>query len=211
MALISNPELWTVEEVGKYLEANDLGYYKVLFCDKNKIDGKVLLGLSEEDIRLPPLEVNSLGDQKRLWFVIENLREEKRKMDQSEFKEAYLNLKIDVESDQTSGRSGISTPSSIIPLSDEEEDIVDSKRLQFDPVKFAFSIFYIFFAHFTAGYSITYAQEHLPDPKSYPPLPDFLLDSLPIVPWAYKVTEGVIFVFAIFGLIMLFFHKYRFV
>jgi hypothetical protein len=38
-----DPELWTVEDVGEYLEKQNFKQYRRLFCDENKIDGRVLL------------------------------------------------------------------------------------------------------------------------------------------------------------------------
>ncbi|CAC5368023.1 SAMD8 [Mytilus coruscus] len=97
-------------------------------------------------------------------------------------------------------------------LTDSNDDFnnFSSKRLQVKPWRFALAILYVFISHFTSSVSIVFAQEHLPDPKIYPPLPDILLDNLPYISWSYIVTEGVILFFIILGLAFLVFHKYRF-
>lgn len=210
-----DPELWTIKDVGAYLDENDFKQYRKLFCEENKIDGRVFLSLTENDLKQPPLQILPFGDLRRLCFLIENLREEKRNRDQktsdSPFKQTYSTFNNYIQSEQSSTRSGLSSPSGGISITDSDDDSFQTrKKLKLDRRKFALSVLYLFCSHFFSGFAVTYAQEHLPDKKKYPPLPDIFLDNLPFIPWAYRVTEGAIFVLIIMGLIMLFFHKYRF-
>ncbi|CAG2220741.1 SAMD8 [Mytilus edulis] len=208
-------ELWTIKDVGAYLDENDFKQYRKLFCEENKIDGRVFLSLTENDLKQAPLQILPFGDLRRLCFLIENLREEKRNRDQktseSPFKQTYSTFNNYIHSEQSSTRSGLSSPSGGISITDsDDESFQIRKKLKLDRRKFALSVLYIFCSHFFSGFAVTYAQEHLPDKKKYPPLPDIILDNLPFIPWAYRVTEGAIFFLIIIGLIMLFFHKYRF-
>ncbi|XP_071149860.1 sphingomyelin synthase-related protein 1-like [Mytilus edulis] len=208
-------ELWTIKDVGAYLDENDFKQYRKLFCEENKIDGRVFLSLTEKDLKQAPLQILPFGDLRRLCFLIENLREEKRNRDQktsdSPFKQTYSTFNNYIHSEQSSTRSGLSSPSGGISITDSDDDSFQiRKKLKLDRRKFALSVLYIFCSHFFSGFAVTYAQEHLPDKKKYPPLPDIILDNLPFIPWAYRVTEGAIFFLIIMGLIMLFFHKYRF-
>ncbi|VDI03106.1 Hypothetical predicted protein [Mytilus galloprovincialis] len=208
-------ELWTIKDVGAYLDENDFKQYRKLFCEENKIDGRVFLSLTENDLKQAPLQILPFGDLRRLCFLIENLREEKRNRDQktsdSPFKQTYSTFNNYIQSEQSSTRSGLSSPSGGISITDSDDDSFQiRKKLKLDRRKFALSVLYIFCSHFFSGFAVTYAQEHLPDKKKYPPLPDIILDNLPFIPWAYRVTEGAIFFLIIIGLIMLFFHKYRF-
>ncbi|XP_063412797.1 sphingomyelin synthase-related protein 1-like [Mytilus trossulus] len=210
-----DPELWTIKDVGTYLDENDFKQYRKLFCEENKIDGRVFLSLTENDLKQLPLQILPFGDLRRLCFLIENLREEKRNRDQkssdSPFKQTYSTFNNYIHSEQSSTRSGLSSPSGGISITDSDDDSVQfRKKLKLDRRKFALSVLYLFCSHFFSGFAVTYAQENLPDKKKYPPLPDIILDNLPFIPWAYRVTEGAIFFLIIIGLIMLFFHKYRF-
>lgn len=65
---------WTSEEVGKWLNDNNFKEYITLFCEEHRIDGLALLNLTEQDLREPPLEVNVLGDIKRLGLAIRKLQ-----------------------------------------------------------------------------------------------------------------------------------------
>lgn len=212
-----DPELWTVDDVGEYLEKHNFNQFRRLFCDENKIDGRVLLSLNENDLKLPPLNITPFGDVKRLLFLIDGLKD-KRKRPYAQRKgyilekQPYSTVDAYINIDESSTLSGTSSPSCGVSLTDSDDDfVISTKKLKVEPKKFALSVLYIFSIHFFSGFAVTYAQEHLPDKKKYPPLPDIFLDSLPYIPWAYRVTEGVIIVLSIFGLTMLFFHKYRYI
>lgn len=205
--IMIDPERWTIDDVGNYLENNNFQQYRKLFCEENKIDGRVFITLAEDDLKKPPLNIQPLGDLRRLCFLLESLREEKSSHDQKvqQFSPpSYGNL------EHLSCSSSGSSPSTGVSLSDSDDDsYISRRRPRLDRKRFALSVLYMFTSHFLAGLAVTYAQEHLPDKKKYPPLRDFFLDVLPYVPWAYRVTEGVIMALAFSGLLMLFFHKHR--
>lgn len=55
-------------------------------------------------------------------------------------------------------------------------------------VAFVILLFTVFFCSFI----ITIVDERLPDPKSFPPLPDLILEHIEQIPWAFAVTEKLI-------------------
>uniref|UniRef100_A0A1I7VNU6 SAM domain-containing protein n=1 Tax=Loa loa TaxID=7209 RepID=A0A1I7VNU6_LOALO len=52
-------------------------------------------------------------------------------------------------------------------------------------------------------------HDRVPDMKAYPPLPDIVLDNLPLIPWAFQVCEGIAVFLALLWFTILFFHKHR--
>ena len=52
---------WSIDDVALWLEENRLSDYKTLFCDEHRIDGSVLLSLTEDDLRKPPVQLTVLG------------------------------------------------------------------------------------------------------------------------------------------------------
>uniref|UniRef100_A0A915PKC6 SAM domain-containing protein n=1 Tax=Setaria digitata TaxID=48799 RepID=A0A915PKC6_9BILA len=52
-------------------------------------------------------------------------------------------------------------------------------------------------------------HDRVPDMKTYPPLPDIVLDNLPLIPWAFQVCEGIAVCLALLWFTILFFHKHR--
>ena len=65
---------WTTDDVARWLQQNGFGKYSDLFCKEHDIDGQVLLLLTENDLREPPLSLSVLGDIKRLVIKISQLR-----------------------------------------------------------------------------------------------------------------------------------------
>lgn len=45
--------------------------------------------------------------------------------------------------------------------------------------------------------------------KTYPPLPDLVLDNLPLIPWAFELCEVIGLVLASMFVLIVVFHKHR--
>lgn len=66
---------WSVDEVGSWLTLNHLEAYIELFCQQHRIDGRVLVNLSPEDLRAEPLALTVFGDIKRFCLAIGAIRD----------------------------------------------------------------------------------------------------------------------------------------
>jgi hypothetical protein len=71
------------------------------------------------------------------------------------------------------------------------------------------SLCFFCFSIFMTAVTMTFVHERLPDPTTYPPLPDIILDNLPLIPWAFAASEllAMCLLLLMFG--VLFVHKYR--
>ncbi|CAF1232872.1 unnamed protein product [Adineta steineri] len=59
------------------------------------------------------------------------------------------------------------------------------------------------------SFIITIVDERLPDPKSFPPLPDLILDNVKQIPWAFSVTEKIIVIEMVTLIIVIILHRHR--
>lgn len=208
---MTDPVFWSCERVGEFLVDNGFAEYKKKLCDEHRIDGRVLLSLKEQD--LFQLQITVLGDVKRILFAIQDLQTKHVPVDISRISEQNGHiLNGDIKTDcQSSHTSESSLMLNFMESSDDERHVHKKRKIDQERWKTGISILYAFFVHFVTSFAIIIAQERMPDKKSYRPLPDILLDNIPYIPWAYKVTEGVILAGFITFFIILLFHKYRYV
>lgn len=52
-------------------------------------------------------------------------------------------------------------------------------------------------------------HDRVPDMEKYPPLPDFVLDNVPLIPWAFDLCEVAGFLLLTAWITILVFHKHR--
>jgi len=65
---------WTISDVRSWLTDQGMARYAKVFCDQHRIDGPALLMIQEQDLRQPPLQLEVLGDIKRLVYQISALK-----------------------------------------------------------------------------------------------------------------------------------------
>lgn len=212
---------WNCEDVRSWLEKHGFENYGYKFCVQHKIDGPVLLSLQESDLRQPPLQLEVLGDIKRLSTCIKKLQ-------------------TDTFGDEAKflGRDSVDAASShnVLPsttprvhrllsnesLSDNEDEVIDeeverivnrtgryTKNVHPEIFKTTLSFIYVFVVFLVTSFVMTIVHDRVPDPQKYPPLPDLFLDNMPYIPWAFEMCEMVgVTLFTIWACI-LFFHKHR--
>jgi len=73
------------------------------------------------------------------------------------------------------------------------------------------SMIYLFLTCLWTSFMLTVVHDRVPDMQRYPPLPDIILDNVPLIPWAFFATEIIGLVLAFICLLIIIFHKYRFI
>ena len=61
----------------------------------------------------------------------------------------------------------------------------------------------------TKAFVQTIVHDRVPDMRKYPPLPDLILDNLPLMPWAFFASELIGLFFGILFFVTVLFHKHR--
>ena len=204
---------WTCKDVGLWLERNGFDDYMDLFSNEHKIDGKALLVLNEDDLRNPPLELNILGDIKRIWLAISTLQQRNN---------GFLALptgcngyvkRNKVDQVDSLGRfkaySSERRPRDFEDSDDERIDYVHPLSNISETGRTLISLVYAFSVFFVTSFIMVFVHDRVPDMKKYPPLPDIVLDNVPLIPWAFKMCEVTALILAAVLSTVLFFHKHR--
>ncbi|XP_014251083.1 sphingomyelin synthase-related protein 1-like [Cimex lectularius] len=214
---------WTADDVSGWLSNKGFTKYSGIFKD-NKIDGKALLLIDENDLKSPPLNIKILGDVKRLNLDIKQLK---------------------VESSQTLIDSGYDPQTLLHGTSSKLFHTYYHQRFE-DPIHFRYcnsdsliddrhvhssrssedshattlrpelwkafiALTYCFVVTWITAFVMVIVHERVPDMKKYPPLPDIFLDNVPHIPWAFHMCEwtGTLLLFIWIGVLI--FHKHRFI
>ena len=229
-------ENWTCEGVSAWLESQDLGEYCELLSKIHKIDGKALLSLTEEDLRTPPVCISILGDVKRLIRAIEELKREKNPLDSASgtsdcsvgSDDSNCQSAHQAARNRSSRESSYSSVSKkkkyrnkkeeksfdrLDSFSHDEEDnkgeVYDNDEDMSEISRTMISVAYLWSSLLFTSFIMTLAHDRVPDMKTYPPLPDIVLDNIPFIPWAFEMCEVCACALGIMWLLVLIFHKHR--
>ncbi len=91
-----------------------------------------------------------------------------------------------------------------------EEERVPSKKMS-ELTRTSISVVYWWASLLFTSFVMTLAHDRVPDMKTYPPLPDVILDNLPFIPLAFEMCEYCAVLLAAMWITILIFHKYRLV
>uniref|UniRef100_A0A672N3B6 Sphingomyelin synthase-related protein 1 n=1 Tax=Sinocyclocheilus grahami TaxID=75366 RepID=A0A672N3B6_SINGR len=206
---------WTPKHVGRWLREEGFCDYVDLLCNKHRLDGTSLLTLSEYDLRSPPLELKVLGDIKRLMVSLRKLQ--KQNADVLE----ELGLSYDGHSPQSStggvdwlcnGESARDCDAVLDTLSSDQYHQYNKqqpRRLDPEYWKTIISSVYVVFVFGFTSFVMVIVHERVPDMRTYPPLPDIFLDSVPRIPWAFAMAEACGVILCSVWLLVLLLHKHR--
>lgn len=200
---------WTSEDIRSCLKKEGVDEDTIkLLCDENKLDGKCLLMLNENDFALEPISKLTLRDRKKLYFLCKTLQRENQSV--------LIDLGL---LDNHSG--GIYT--SQTQYNKLESEYGDSERIsppisedgrpRYPPekTKAFLSFLYVVAVTWITAFVMVIVHDRVPDMKKYPPLPDIFLDNVPHIPWAFDMCEITGTILFTIWLIVLLFHKHRYV
>ena len=73
------------------------------------------------------------------------------------------------------------------------------------------AVVYLFVTCLWTSFMLTVVHDRVPDMEKYPPLPDIILDNVPLIPWAFFATEciGIVLGLILFAILVM--HKYRWI
>lgn len=208
---------WTTKEVTEWLNGHGFSQYSDLLCAQHRIDGRILLTLTEHDLRQPPLQIPILGDIKRLIICIENLKDPQG-LNTSIIPNGSFYVTESSRLGSKARRRGKFDSESV--TDDEEDELFNtrnkkrhsaqmSRNLDPDIWKTLLSFVYVFCVFLLTAFVMVIVHDRVPDMEKYPPLPDIFLDNLPYIPWAFQVCEIVgVLLFSIWSSILIF-HKHR--
>ncbi|XP_056325588.1 sphingomyelin synthase-related protein 1-like [Danio aesculapii] len=205
---------WSPKHVGRWLREEGFCEYVDLLCNKHRLDGRSLLALSEYDLRSPPLELKVLGDIKRLMLSLRKL--------QKKNSDVLEELGLDTHTAQ-GGAGGVDwlcngdsardcdsvldTLSGDLQYSNGKQK--QMRRLDPEVWKTVLSSVYVAFVFGFTSFVMVIVHERVPDMRTYPPLPDIFLDSVPRIPWAFAMAEACGVILCCIWLLVLLLHKHR--
>ncbi|XP_021179873.2 sphingomyelin synthase-related protein 1 isoform X2 [Fundulus heteroclitus] len=82
-------------------------------------------------------------------------------------------------------------------------------RLDPEVWKTVLSSIYVFLVCGLTSFVMVIVHERVPDMRTYPPLPDIFLDSVPRIPWAFVMAEACGLILCYMFLLILLLHKHR--
>merc|ERR1719187_1503564 len=215
--------------------------YSKILCDTHKIDGPALIMLQEPDLRQPPLQLEVLGDVKRLVYYINSLR----------YSIVYPDRKVKYCLTVRQPPDSLNLPSQsparwsdTLDLSSSEESssgreprlLTRPSMAQSDPAgcshckpglaspksnlatapaperwKLALALIYGLFVSWLTAVTTTVVHDRVPDMNKYPPLLDIILDNVPHIPWAFDMAEISGMTLLSIWLLVILFHKHTFI
>ncbi|XP_037322223.2 sphingomyelin synthase-related protein 1-like [Pungitius pungitius] len=224
---------WSCKQVARWLQDEGFGEYVELLCDQHRLDGPSLLALTEADLRGPPLGLSVLGDIKRLIIALCRLQ----RRNQTRLEELGLRPADSLPgglppsgewnrdaADGTCNGRDRSSNGSELRLRSGDRSAFDSVchahsngryrqqvpgRLDPEVWKTIISSIYVFFVFGFTSFVMVIVHERVPDMRTYPPLPDIFLDSVPRIPWAFAMAEACGLILCYMGLLVLLLHKHR--
>ncbi|CAL9687964.1 unnamed protein product [Knipowitschia caucasica] len=229
---------WSCGQVAQWLQDEGFGNYVELLCSQHRLDGPSLLTLTEADLRCPPLGLTVLGDIKRLALALHRLQRQNLVQIQMLGLQPMDGLmsghSVTPQGDWSSEASDVRYDGRNLLYNGSElrQRITDRARPnsgdslchihsngrcrphlagRLDPEvwKTVVSCVYVFLVFGFTSFVMVIVHERVPDMRTYPPLPDIFLDSVPRIPWAFAMAEACGLLLCYMFALILLLHKHR--
>ncbi|XP_022619304.1 sphingomyelin synthase-related protein 1-like isoform X1 [Seriola dumerili] len=230
---------WTCKQVAQWLQEEGFGEYVELLCTQHRLDGPSLLALTEADLRGPPLGLTVLGDIKRLTLALRRLQRQNQAQLEELGLRPSDSLPTNLLPGAAGGewscdgadrrynggdrlcngtelrlrngdRSGYGSGTALCHVHSSGRCRQHlAGRLDPEVWKTVISSIYVFFVFGFTSFVMVIVHERVPDMRTYPPLPDIFLDSVPRIPWAFAMAEACGVILCYMFLLILLLHKHR--
>ncbi|XP_034007767.1 sphingomyelin synthase-related protein 1 isoform X1 [Trematomus bernacchii] len=229
---------WSCKQVAQWLQERGFGEYVELLCGQHRLDGPSLLALTEADLRGPPLGLTVLGDIKRLTIALHRLQRQNqaqleelglRPADSSPAEQllgtAGREWSCDGADRRCNGGDRFYNGTELRLRNGDRSALCSastahthyngrcrqhlSGRLDPEVWKTTVSSIYVFFVFGFTSFIMVIVHERVPDMRTYPPLPDIFLDSVPRIPWAFAMAEACGVILCYMFILILLLHRHR--
>ncbi|VVC90168.1 ceramide phosphoethanolamine synthase-like isoform X2 [Leptidea sinapis] len=211
---------WNNKEVNDLLCKEKISSVIVDICRTQDIDGQCLLSFMDRDFYEYPFDKLKLGERKRFILLVKKLQKDnKNAMCQLGLCDEVLNpaTNINFLGTNLSHLSYNLHNQLQRELYTRTEDYVSNyadkraSKLRPEVWKTAIAMGYVFLVTWVTAVVMVIVHDKVPDMKKYPPLPDLFLDNVPHIPWAFDMCEITGSLLMAIWLVVLFFHKHRFI
>lgn len=214
---------WGNKEVEELLHKENISSCLIEICKTHDIDGPCLLSFVDRDFHTHPFDQLKLGERKRFILLVKKLQRHNRSaMMELGLCDDLINpatninflgtnlshLSYDLHNkipNELSFAGNTECVSSYPPAD------IKASKLRPEVWKTAIALGYVFLVTWVTAVVMVIVHDKVPDMKKYPPLPDLFLDNVPHIPWAFDMCEITGSLLMAIWLIVLFFHKHRFI
>ncbi|XP_045493075.1 ceramide phosphoethanolamine synthase-like [Colias croceus] len=212
---------WSNKEVIELLHKEKISSLIIGICKSQDIDGRCLLSFVDRDFYDYPFDKLKLGERKRFILMVKKLQKSNRNA------MCELGLCEDSLSNPATNINFVGTNLSHLSYNlhhqlqnelysgntDCVSNYTDVKASKLKPEiwKTAIAMGYVFLVTWVTAVVMVIVHDKVPDMKKYPPLPDLFLDNVPHIPWAFDMCEITGSLLLAIWLVVLFFHKHRFI
>ncbi|XP_028982702.2 sphingomyelin synthase-related protein 1-like [Betta splendens] len=230
---------WGCKRVAQWLQEEGFGAYVELLCAQHRLDGLSLLALTEADLRGPPLGLTVLGDIKRLTIALRRLQRQNQAQlgelgiqpvdilaaglppgasgadwscDGAERRHTTGDYAANgTELRLRNGTRSVCSLGKVLCQTHTNGGCSQHMAGRLDPEvwKTVISSIYVCLVFGFTSVVMVIVHERVPDMRTYPPLPDIFLDSVPRIPWAFAMAEACGLILCYMFLLILLLHKHR--
>ncbi|CAD5234172.1 unnamed protein product [Bursaphelenchus xylophilus] len=219
----TSPLGWSSSQLAEWLSDQGFeGSIVELLTEIHGVDGPMFVNLTENDLRQPPVALKKLGDIKNLMKAQVQLKSVAKLAlkcehmdslsDGTESTSRLLQTASEDSLEDFFGRSTVKSMKMRCGLMTKEELIrsVESPDTHVKSwIKLLVAFFYCLLSLWITALVMVVVHDRVPDMKMYPPLPDLVLDNLPLIPWAFELCELIGVALAGLFLAIIIFHKHR--